>query len=444
MNPRSDSQPTARTRQAARGKWAVVTAILAAVLVLPTALVNSVEPALAADAPRDVRRVEGTTRYWTSCEASKDHLYRPGKPIFLASGLDFPDALAGGPAAARVDGSLVLTDPWYLNSCVVDALNQIKPSEVVILGGTGAISQGVEDYLRQLTDPWRVKRLFGNNRYETAEVINKHYFAGSGARALVASGRDFPDALSAAGVAAGQGAAIVLSPGSDLGWPAVRALQAMGTRQALVVGGWGVLGNWVTQGLRDMGISDFLRVAGTDRYKTASILVDYAGPRYRTGAYIASGQSYYDALAVSAYTKTMPIILTPQQWCLDDAASSALWAKFHHDVRIVGGTGVLPEGLNWLQTCGSNMVLEPDGHFTCGPHGCGMGQHWVWHPGPPACPLYWTPVGEGPGRRCDMPWIVGHRCSATEGGPWFGNCAGRILTGGTIMGVPGRNTYGSW
>lgn len=64
----------------------------------------------------------------------------------IATGQDFPDALAAGPMVARSDGVLLLTTPTALPSYAMERLVSNAPSisTVFLMGGTGAISDAVE------------------------------------------------------------------------------------------------------------------------------------------------------------------------------------------------------------------------------------------------------------------------------------------------------------
>ena len=62
--------------------------------------------------PDGVTRLSGASRYETAVAVSQRHA--PGVPVaFVASGADFPDALAAASAAALAGGPLLLTSPSY-------------------------------------------------------------------------------------------------------------------------------------------------------------------------------------------------------------------------------------------------------------------------------------------------------------------------------------------
>jgi putative cell wall-binding protein/spore germination protein YaaH len=122
----------------------------AAIVVLggPSAVSEGVANALAAYSPK-VTRVAGPDRYATAAAIS-GATYAPDAPVaFVATGGDFPDALAGAPAAARQAGPLLLVRSTTIPAATLAELRRLKPRRIVVLGGSAAIGDGV---LRQLRD----------------------------------------------------------------------------------------------------------------------------------------------------------------------------------------------------------------------------------------------------------------------------------------------------
>ncbi len=80
-----------------------------------------------------------------------DVLFDQPTVVGIATTSAFPDALAGGPLTAVLDAPLLLTDGQTLESPVADYLAQ-RPriSTAHLFGGTGALSAGLEDMVRDL------------------------------------------------------------------------------------------------------------------------------------------------------------------------------------------------------------------------------------------------------------------------------------------------------
>jgi putative cell wall-binding protein len=161
---------------------------------------------------------------------------QPSKSTALvASGANFPDAIAGGPATAGRDGCsgitcgglpLILTDPSSLSTDAAAQLLTLGIEQAVIFGGTSAVSAADATSIAGLVGS--VDRLGGVNRYDTAAMIADFETAGaptsttdgglffSSTTAFLASGLNFPDALAGAPLAGGNGSPIMLTDPSFL------------------------------------------------------------------------------------------------------------------------------------------------------------------------------------------------------------------------------------
>jgi hypothetical protein len=127
--------------------------------------------------------------------------------VFVATGQDFPDALAGSAAAGAKGVPILLVKPTTLPAATAAELKRLNPSKITVLGGTGVVSGAVGSALAAIAP---VSRLAGADRYATAVALSKSVFP-TATRALLATGSDFADALSGAPVAAGVPGPILLS-----------------------------------------------------------------------------------------------------------------------------------------------------------------------------------------------------------------------------------------
>ena len=82
------------------------------------------------------------------------------------------------------------------------------PSKLTILGGVNAVSEALAG---ELAAYGTVGRIAGADRYETSAAIADHYFGGRNGSLVVASGRDFPDALCGGALAAAAGIPVVMT-----------------------------------------------------------------------------------------------------------------------------------------------------------------------------------------------------------------------------------------
>jgi putative cell wall-binding protein len=182
-------------------------------------------------------RISGTNRYETAANVAA-RFPAAGAVAYVASGVDFPDALAAGAAAAGAGAPLLRVDHPRAPPAATAALSRLQPAEVRVLGGASAVSEDVATQLRAIVP--NLRRIAGNDRYGTAQALAGTYFEGTASRpaeALVATGLGFPDALAAAPLAARRGAPIVLTGPTCAPQPTVDVLEDMSWPDVTVIGG---------------------------------------------------------------------------------------------------------------------------------------------------------------------------------------------------------------
>jgi surface protein len=177
-----------------------------------------------------VSRLGGGDRYATARLIAEEAL-RNGAPtteVFLATGKNFPDALAVSPFAAYRKVPVLLTEPGALSSDAKAFIAENNVKKVTIIGGEAVVSAEVFSELESMGVG--VSRLFGDERYATArvatEALTSHY--GMNPTLVgVATGDNFPDAL-AGGVALGiRGGVMALTPTGTLNANAEAVLSAL-------------------------------------------------------------------------------------------------------------------------------------------------------------------------------------------------------------------------
>jgi len=110
----------------------------------------------ALDTKPAVRRLGGTDRYATAQEIAKyafNNSLATKNFIGVATGLNFPDALAGGIAAGERGGIIILTAPAALSANWVDylpgAYGSTKP-DIQLYGGNNVLSDNVMNKLKEM------------------------------------------------------------------------------------------------------------------------------------------------------------------------------------------------------------------------------------------------------------------------------------------------------
>ena len=156
--------------------------------------------------------------------------------MYLASGTAFPDGLAGSALAAHGAGPLLLTAPCALPGAVRDELVRLHATHVEILGGAGAVCDGVIQGVASATGAV-VTRVAGTDRYGTAAAAAAAGWPSTTTYVYVASGLTFPDGLSAGPLAGLNGAPLLLVPACSLPATVAAALQQLHPLHVEVVGG---------------------------------------------------------------------------------------------------------------------------------------------------------------------------------------------------------------
>lgn len=156
-------------------------------------------------------RIAGSGRYETSAEVVK-HFFPSSSHAFIATGRNFPDALAATSAAGSLAAPVLLVDGRSpsVPSSTIALLQSLGVNTVHISGGPAVVSAGIAS---QLSDSgFSVERHGGATRYETAATLNEAFFSpGATSTVFLATGTNFPDALAGAALAGMMGAPMFLT-----------------------------------------------------------------------------------------------------------------------------------------------------------------------------------------------------------------------------------------
>lgn len=87
-----------------------------------------------------VTRLSGADRYATAARIVQRSWPGTTPVAYLATGRDFPDALAGVPAAGRDEAPLLLVEPTCMPRATRQELDRLEVATVVVLGGPATVS----------------------------------------------------------------------------------------------------------------------------------------------------------------------------------------------------------------------------------------------------------------------------------------------------------------
>ena len=183
----------------------------------------------------EVERIQGGDRYATAAAVAVELMavldVTSLPTAFLARGDLFPDALAAAPLANARGIPVLLTRPASLPGVTRATLESIGATEVVVLGSSTAVGTDVVGTLVSLPGAVSLPRWEGSDRYATAEAIARSGIERGWATAGyfgVATGVDFPDALSGANVCGANGGVLLLTKPKALSPGTQAMLQELG------------------------------------------------------------------------------------------------------------------------------------------------------------------------------------------------------------------------
>jgi putative cell wall-binding protein len=281
--------------------------------------------------------------------------------VVLASGQDFPDALAASALAGSVGGPILLAKVDELSAEAGAYLSTSTPTIVHVLGDENSISDALLGQVSSAVPGVTITRIVGDNRYQTMQEVAEYIeasgnptvgIAGYDKVMFLADGTNFPDALAAGPQAFSGPHPIILTRPDTLRPEAEAAIDDIvnDPEDALVIILGGTLS--VSQAVEDAINAkqiETLRVAGDNRYDTAR---DLATTLVSLGALdpvnigLASGQNFPDALAAASYLggAGAPLVLTRTDELPTETeeflAAQALETEVLH---VFGGTPTITE-----------------------------------------------------------------------------------------------------
>ena len=286
-----------------------------------------------------ISRIAGTDRYATAAAISKSRFGGGATTAFIATGASFPEALAGAPAAARAKAPVLLTARNDLPGATATELARLDPSVIVVLGGSGVVSDAVVSKLRGYAGT--VVRWAGADRFATAAKISAQSFQSGVKVAYLATADTFPDALSGGAVAGHVGGPILLVNRTGIPAATGKELARLKPARIVILGGTSVVSDAVRRAADVYTTGSVTRLAGADRYAT-SVQVSRSAYSSSDAVFIATGTKFPDGLAGGPVAALLPgplLLVSPTQ--LPTVVKSELQRLGPDRVFVLGGIGVV-------------------------------------------------------------------------------------------------------
>lgn len=339
-----------------------VGAVLAVGAAAIAMIVGPVAPVSATTSFAFSRQFSGINRYDTARLVATNTFSGGSAKVLLATGNNFPDALAANYLAGWLGVPLLLTDTNQVPAETNSALETLGTTSITLLGGPSAISATVETSLRNRG--FFVDRISGLDRYDTALALAKTPPASnvntiSGEKtAILASGTGFADALAAGPLAYAGKLPLLLTTPDALSSQARQGLTELGIQRVLILGGTAAVSQAVEDAVRALP-ANVSRLAGPDRTATATAIASYslgAGLGFSTThVNLARGDNAglgLDALAGGPHggVDKSPILLAASPTALDTSAgANASWLQTRSSTltsgHIFGGTAAISKAV---------------------------------------------------------------------------------------------------
>jgi putative cell wall-binding protein len=299
-----------------------------------------------------VERVAGADRFETSADIALAAYPSGADTVYIATGTNYPDALAAGPAAAADDAPLLLVTPTAIPTSISAAIATLDPSHIVVVGGTPSVSTSVYSQLSGMTDT--IERLAGSDRFATSRLLAERGFDSSD-YVFIATGLNFPDALSAGPAASAYAAPVILVNGGAGSLDAATAdlVSDLRAQMAVIVGGTPSVSSGIQSDLDDL-IPDAIRLAGSDRYETSHLVNEYGffDPAGYETAFFATGAGFPDALSGSAWAAaTGSPLFVVQPTCVPASILQDVQDMRIAEVVLLGGTPSLSAAVASFTEC---------------------------------------------------------------------------------------------
>ena len=309
--------------------------------------------------PEDPDRIEGGDRVDTSIDASEDLFPNGTDAVVLANCERYTDVLTANPFAIQIKAAALFTYKDKLPEKTLKEIERLGAKKIYISGGYDAVSKKVVDEL--INKGYDVFRFDGVNRYDTARKIAiKIRENGNKNVAELASGENYPDALSMTSMAVKDNAPILLTKKDSIPSYTKQALAEWDIETIKIAGLDEAISNNVEKQIKngfaieennkkDSNVYDGAKVVsrfgGKDRYETSTVIAKESYPNSELGVY-ATGEKFPDALIAGNYAgrKKAPVLLVKKDTLPESVKKYTANSKIEK-ATIIGGAKAVSDNV---------------------------------------------------------------------------------------------------
>jgi putative cell wall-binding protein len=295
-----------------------------------------------ADPMPAVNRLGGADRFVVAAAVSRDTFETGAVAVtYVASGEVFADALSGAAVAGLQHGPVLLVTRDGVPAATAEELRRLRPGRIVVLGGSAAVSAGVEKALGEFGS---VSRIGGADRFAVSAAISATAFPDGSTYAYLASGETFPDALSASPLAGQERGPVLLTQKNSLPAAVGTEIGRLKAQYVYVMGGEQAVSAVVVAEVEKQ--ATVIRIGGPDRFAVSAAASKRSFRSHTYTVYVASGQAFPDALAggPAAIVGGAPVLLVTKDGIPADVAAE-LERLAPYRVVLLGGPNAVSEAV---------------------------------------------------------------------------------------------------
>ena len=288
-----------------------------------------------------VGRIGGKDRIDTSIEIARKTYQGKIKNVILATAYNFPDALTGSVLAYDKDAPILLVgtteeEENRVLNFIIEKMD--KEGKVFLLGGTGVVTEEMSSKIKA-SGFLNITRLGGKDRYETALKIAEYLNVKEGTPIIIASGENYPDALSVSSIAAVKKYPILLVKNNEIIEEVIKKIKEVAPANIYIIGEKGVISKSVEDKINKEKFSS-IRIGGSDRYETSAEIAKYFSSK-ALNTCITTGLNFPDAIAGSLYAAKNDASILLVNTVITDSVKAYLKNSIKNNVTIFGGVGAV-------------------------------------------------------------------------------------------------------
>ena len=247
-------------------------------------------------------RLGGQDRYGT-CSQIVNQGWKNSNYAVIVNGYNFPDALSASTLAKKYNAPILLNGSDRLENTTIEQIKRLNVKQVFIVGGTGVISNEVDDELHEMNIS--TERFCGLNRTETSVSVANQIGTSNGI--ILTTDSDYTDALSIASIAAKLQMPIILVPKDSVPDSVSQLIENKNIPVTYVLGGQDIISDAVSSKFPNVK-----RISGSDKYERNINIINAFSDKFDFSSIcLAYSEDFADALSGSALAalNSNPIVL---------------------------------------------------------------------------------------------------------------------------------------